>query len=218
MIFVIFVALAKPRDRDFLMKFFDAFSTRCLAWRVWEAFALEKPVGNTWIDLSQTLHCPYLQLEQFFRVYWGEMSWLQLGLTVVTLGTGGVEQSETPCLRFWMYQRLASDWIWTHRYIFIRATGHFVHQDSWKYHPNMNNVVDTELSTSCSGWCWNIYLTEWLVATLYEKAPEGKMWLYYLLFVKDWFEAIPCYDKNRTPKRYTSLYDNKRLYQLKSIE
>lgn len=30
---------------------------------------------------------------------------------------------------------------YAHRYIFIRATGHFVHQDSWKFHPNMNHLV-----------------------------------------------------------------------------
>ena len=157
-----------------------------------------------------------------FRVCWGEMSWLQLGEPPYCCYAwnrgGGVEQSETPCLRFWMYQRLASDWIWTHRYIFIRATGHFVHQDSWKYHPNMNLLV----IRSCQRVMFRVMLEHLLNGmacsyTLWE-GSRGQMWLYYLLFVKVWFEAIPCYDKNRTLKRYTCLYDNKRLYQLKSIE
>lgn len=71
---------------------------------------------------------------------------------------GGGWARETPFLRFWMYQRLASDWIWTHRYIFIRATaatGHFVHQDSWKCHPNMNHLVDKR---SCQRFLFRVML------------------------------------------------------------
>lgn len=156
-----------------------------------------------------------------FRFYWGEMSWLRLGeppYCCYAWNRGGGLSKGNPLLKVlnvpkigkWLDMLIVTYLSGPRAILYTKIRGNFI--QTW--------IIwwQTELSTSCSGWCWNIYLTEWLVATLYEKAPEVKMWLYYLLFVKIWFETIPCYDKNRTPKRYTSLYDNKRLCQLKSIE
>lgn len=137
-------------------------------------------------------------------------------LLLLRLEQGGVEQSETPCLRFWMYQRFASDWICSSLY--LSGPLHFVHQDSMEI-SSKHEIIwwYGVVNGSCSGWCWNIDPGMACSYTLWE-GSRGQNVVVLFAFCKVWFETIPCYDKNRTPKRYASLYDNKKLYQLKSIE
>ena len=198
MIFVIFVAFAKPRDRDFLMKFFDAFSTRCLAWRVWEAFALEKPAGNTWIDLSQTLHCPYLAI--------------CLGFTGVKCHSKG-----NPLLKVLNVPKIGK---WLDMLIVIYLSG----PRAILYTKIRGNVIQTWIYLVTNGVV-NVMFRVMLEHLLNGMACSYTLWegsrgqnvVVLFAFCKGLIRDNTVLRQNRTPKRYTSLYDNKRLYQLKSI-